>query len=268
VRQRDRDAIAVATLRECRAALAARGSTVVGEAIGNDAGDTVDWLHYPPGEVYDAVSHLQYFYHRHPHAAGSAAADAAEHGHFHLFLRGEGMPAGVVPMLSPETAVANAPPPRRSAPQSAPLKRGGSEEVCHLVAIAVDGRGEPVRLFTTNRWVTGESWYRGADVTQMLDQLRLGGRGGRSVLDRWIEAVLCLYRSEIAALLQARDKAIGEWRWRWPRSHALEDARLEITSSRAIDLEARLAAVEIAAARPPRTSRRPPLPTMADGWGS
>jgi len=268
VNRRDRDAAAVAALRECRATLAARGSTVIHAAIGDDAGVAADWLHYPPGEVYDPVSHLQYFYHRHPRAAAAPTPEATEHGHFHLFLRGEGMPAGVVPMLLPETAVANAPRPSRSAPQSAPLKRGVRDEVCHLVAIAVDRRGEPVRLFTTNRWVTDESWYRGDDVARMLDRLRRGGGGnGSGVLDRWIGAVLCLFQADIAALLQERDKAITDWRWRWPRSNALEDARLEIASSRAVDLEARLAAVE-AAARPTGTLPRRRLPSMADGWGS
>jgi len=268
VDRRDREAAAVAALRECRAALAASGSTVIDAAIGAGESAAADWVHYPPDEVYDPVSHLQYFYHRHPRAAAAPTVLPAEHGHFHLFLRGEGMPAGVVPMLLPETAVANAPRPGRSAPQSAPLKRGNRDEVCHLVAISVDGRGEPVRLFTTNRWVTGESWYRGDDVARMLDRLRRGGgpdRGG--VLDRWIGAVLCLFHADIAALLQERDKAVADWRWRWPRSNALEDARLEIASSRTVDLAARLAAVE-AAARP--TTALPPrrLPSMADGWGS
>ena len=271
--RRDREAAAMvgaaAALRECRAALAARGTTVIREAIGRDrAADAEDWRHYPAGEVYDPVSHFQYFYHRHPRAPDEA--EAAEAGHFHVFMRGEGMPPGTVPVLLPDAAVANAPRPRRlTAPQSAPLKRGVRDEVCHLVAIAVDPCGEPVRLFTTNRWVTGETWYRAEAVMRILDRVRAPGDGGDgpALLSRWIVAVLNLYRREIAALLAARDNTITEWRWRWPRSNALEDARLEVTSSRAIDLAARLAESEAAAATSPGERRRR-LPPMAEGWGA
>src|SRR5204863_8715051 len=128
---------AAAMLRECRAALATRGSTVVREASGGTPEDIVDWRHYPEGEVFDPKTHAQYFYHRHP--AASPAAGRTEHGHFHLFLRGEAVPAGVTPLLLPELAVAD---PRVQGRQSAPLKRGGRDEVCHLVAIAIDERGE------------------------------------------------------------------------------------------------------------------------------
>ncbi len=271
---REREAAAALTLRECRAALAARGSTVIREATGAGAGDSVansvadidDWQHYPEGEVYDPASHAQYFYHRHPGPSRICPAEPAEHGHFHLFLRGEGIPAGITPQLLPELAVANAPVPR----QSAPRKRGGRDEVCHLAAVAVDRRGEPIRLFTTNRWVTGETWYRADDVVRMLD--RFGVRGDRpsAPLNRWISALVCLFQPEIAALLRRRDKAILEQRWR-RRGNVLEDPRLEITSSLDIDLDARLAMVEAGAGEAVITTdarRRTRLPPMAEGWGA
>ena len=271
------EAEAAATLRECRAALAARGTTVIGEATSRDAagspGDIIDWRHYPAGEVYDPSSHAQYFYHRHPdvyhrHPAPSRKRPAPphEHGHFHLFLRGEGIPAGITPLVLPELAVANAPAPR----QSAPLKLGRSDEVCHLVALAVDGRGEPLRLFTTNRWVTGETWYRAEDVIRMLARFRVRGDHPSALLNRWIGALVDLFQPEIAGLLKARDQAILEQRWRW-RGNVLEDPRLEIASSLDIDLDARLARVEDsadAAAAATGAPRARLLPRMAEGWGS
>ena len=290
---RERETEAAATLRECREALAARGSTVIREAtgiceapgiceaMGEGAADIgagiVDWRHYPEGEVYDPASHSQYFYHRHPgrhpgparmRPAGKPAEKPGakiEHGHFHLFLRGEGIPAGITPLLMPELAVANAPAPR----QSAPLKRGSSDEVCHIAALAVDRRGDPIRLFTTNRWVTGETWYRADDVIAMLDRFRVAGNHPSALLNRWVGALVRLFQPEIAALLRERDKAILEQRWR-RRGNVLEDLRLEITSSLDIDLDARLAAVEhrtdgSAVATGP--SRAPRLPRMAEGWG-
>ena len=264
---RERESSAARALRECRATLAGRGSTVIREALGKDAGAIADWRHYPDGEMYDPATHAQYFYHRHPGRAGDAASRPTEHGHFHVFLRGDGVPAGIAPLLLPELAVANAPPPR----QSAPLKHGARDEVCHLVAIAVDDRGEPIRLFTTNRWVTGETWYRADDVTRMLDRFCFAGDGAAVLLNRWIEALVRLFQPEITVLLRNRDKALADWRWRWPRRNAFEDPRLEITSAFDIDLDARLAAVDARSAEPvaARGARRPAvLPSMAEGWGA
>jgi hypothetical protein len=264
VNRREREAAAAATLRECRAALAARGSTVIREVTADIAID--DWRHYPESEVYDPSSHAQYFYHRHPEPAKKRPAEPEEHGHFHLFLRGEGMPAGTTPLVAPDLAVANAPGPR----QSAPLKLGQMDEVCHLVALSVDPTGAPMRLFTTNRWVTGETWYRADDVIGMLERFRVRSEHPSALLNRWIGALVSLFQPEIAALLRARDQAILEQRWRW-RGNVLEDPRLEITSSVEIDLDARLARVAESAnplVAAPDTGRAPRLPRMAEGWGS
>jgi uncharacterized protein DUF6969 len=275
----ERETAAATTLRECHEALAARGTTVIREATVNrgvggggaadTAGGIVEWRHYPEGEVYDSATHAQYFYHRHPRPArrnpAETPAEKIEHGHFHLFLRGGGMPAGITPLLLPEFTVANAPAPR----QSAPLKRGGSDEVCHLVALAVDRCGEPIRLFTTNRWVTGETWYCADDVIRMLDRFQVSGDMPSAALNRWVGAMVRLFQPEIAVLLRNRDKTLTEWRWR-RRNNVFEDPRLEIASSFAIDLDARLAMVEGGPAEPAlRTAARgrARLPRMAEGWG-
>ena len=262
VNGREREAAAVAILRECRQVLTARGSTILRE-VTEGADDIAAWQRYPAGEVYDPANHAQYFYHCHAAPAGSAPG--AEHGHFHLFLRAEGIPAGITPLVLPELAVANAPVP----PQSAPLKRGERDEVVHLVALALDWRGEPVRLFTTNRWVTGETWYCADDVIRMLDRFQVSGDMPSAVLNGWVGAMVQLFQPEIAVLLRNRDKAVTEWRWR-RRNNVFEDPRLEITSSFAIDLDARLAMAEASAAEPAfRTAppSRRPLPRMAEGWG-
>lgn len=264
--RREREAEAVATLHECRRALAAKTGTILAEVTGTCGFEVADWQRYPEGEVYDPVSHAQYFYHRHG-AADRTPPDRREpdeHGHFHLFLRAEGIPAGITPLLLPELAVANAP----AAPQSAPAKRSSRDEVAHLVAIALDRQGEPIRLFTTNRWVTGESWYCADDIIAMLDCFEPRGGGASELLNRWLGAVVCLFQPEIAVLLRNRDKAIAEWRWR-RRSHVFEDPRLEITSSFAIDLDARLAAVErgAASANSGGNATSHGLPRMAEGWG-
>jgi hypothetical protein len=130
--------------------------------------------------------------------------------------------------------------------------------------------GEPVRLFTTNRWVTGETWYRAEDVTRMLDRFQVSDEEPGRLLNRWVTAIVELFQPEIAVLLRQRDKAVTEWRWR-RRTNVFEDPRLEITSSFVIDLDARLGAAEDRGVEPALTTTgaragyRPPR--LAEGWG-
>jgi hypothetical protein len=250
---------AAAIIRDCRRQLACRNASLIGEVTAGSSATCV-WQHYPDGEVYDSKSHAQYFFHIHP----ADNRGVAEFGHFHTFLRAEGMPIGVTPLLLPELAVADV---AARAPQAAPLKRGARDEVSHLVAIAIDGRGEPIRLFTTNRWVTGETWYRAADVIQMLDRFAIAEAAPSEVLNRWIGAMIQLFRPQVVALLRSRDETVMAWRRR-RRTHVFDDPRLEVTSSLDITLDAQLAFIDRACIRSgdeaaPRIAARP---AMADGW--
>jgi hypothetical protein len=249
---------AAAIIRDCRRDLAARNTDVVGEVIGGSA--ICAWRHYPDGEVFDATSHAQYFFHAH----APDSRPTPERGHFHTFLRAEGMPSSAVPLMLPEMAVADV---AALPPQAAPLKRGERDEVSHLIAIAMDIRGEPTRLFTTNRWVTGETWYRAEDVTRMLDRFVIAEREPSAVLNHWIGAMIHIFRPQIAALLQARDETVMAWRRR-RRTHVFEDPRLEITSSLDIQLDTQLALVDRARDRSDEGALRrvPALPPMAEGW--
>ena len=255
----DRMIAAAAIMRNCRRDFTAANTDPVAEATAHSA-TICAWQHYPEGEVYDPNSHAQFFFHAHP----NDGRQGPERGHFHTFMRAEGMPSGAAPMLLPELAVADltAPP-----PQAAPRKRGTRDEVSHLIAIAVNFRGEPIRLFTTNRWVTGETWYRAEDVIRMLDCFAVEEPGPSAVLNRWIGATVALYRPQIAALLRARDETVMAWRRR-RRSQVLEDLRLEITSSLNIDLDTQLALIDRVRGSPGDSGlpRVPALPPMAEGW--
>jgi hypothetical protein len=254
----ERMAAAALVINDCRRELAARQRNVVTEVM---AGETAisEWRHYPEGEAYDPKSHAQYFYHSHP----ALERPPPEHGHFHTFLRAEGMPTGVAPLLLPEIAVADV---GALPPQAAPLKRGTKEEVSHLVAIAVDARGEPIRLFTTNRWVTGETWYRADDVIRMLERFAVNQPEPAATLNLWVGAIHRQFRPQIAALLRARDDTIVTWRRR-RRTHVFEDPTLEITSSLEINLGAQLAFLDRARSQMARSGRRTrTLPAMAEGW--
>jgi hypothetical protein len=250
---------AAAVIGDCRRELAARNRNIVSEVLGNNPAS--EWRHYPDGEVYDPKSHAQYFYHAHP----IEGRPVREHGHFHTFLRADGMPAGTAPLILPEIAVADVPVPP---PQAQPLKHGIREEVSHLVAIAVDSRGEPIRLFTTNRWVTGETWYRADDVIRMLDRFTVAKIEPSETLNRWICAMLRLFRPQITELLRMRDETVMAWRWR-RRTQVFEDPALEITSSLDIGFDAQLAFLDRIRSEPAAQAPRrvPVLPAMAEGWG-
>ena len=256
----DRMTAAAVLIREIGRELAGRNVNIVSEVMTGHA-TISDWRHYPDEDVYDPSSHAQYFYHTHP----TRRRAGREHGHFHTFLRAEGMPVGVAPLLLPEIAVAEAPPPP---PQAPPLRRGIREEVSHLVAIVVDFEGRPVRLFTTNRWVTGETWYPAGDVIRMLDRFAVTEVGPSQTLNQWLGAVVRLFRPQIAEVLRLRDQTVMGWRRR-RRTHVLDDPALEITSSLDISIDTQFAFLDqVRSEKAAHTSRRALLlPAMSEGWG-
>jgi hypothetical protein len=226
-------------LAEWRQILAKTGDTTISQVMGPGGGELTDWTHYPPGDVYDPASQVQYFYHR--HGPGAAPAEATrEHGHFHTFMRPRGMAPGTRPLVLPELAIADAPaqpldPIFPPAPQ--PNQGQDNDQFSHLVAVALDPSGAPVRLFTNNRWVTGETWYAAEDVARMIDRFAVELARPSLPLSRWLGALFRLYRGEIAELLRARDDAVMSWRRRHRgKIHVFEDRRLETTSSLTIDL--------------------------------
>lgn len=244
-------------LMDAAAQLSTEGRTVVGAAL-DGAHAVYEWQHYPHDDIYDPATHAQYFYHAHPAGARKppshgAAAAREEHGHFHTFLRGRGMPSGVRPLVMPELAIADNPaaPPLPPAP-SAPQDMAGEEpdSWCHLVAIAMDAAGRPLRFFTTNRWVTGETWYPAADVVTMLDRFALAPAPPVPSLNRWMTALIGLYKPQLAELLARRDAAVMAWRWRHrAKVHVFEDRRFEIAAVLEIDLESHIEAIEAALER-------------------
>lgn len=235
------------TALDCLRSLASTGGSVVAEALSASKG-FYEWQHYPEGDVYDPQTHAQYYYHAHP-----PAERAGEHGHFHTFLRPHGMPAGVRPLMMPELAIPDAPaqpqgpvlPPARQ-----PDQGEDNDKLSHLVAISMDVRGLPIRLFTTNRWVTGETWYGADDVTRMLDRFAVNTSSPSSVLNRWITAMFTLFRPQMRALLMARDAAVMNWRRRHRgKIHVFEDRRLGVASITAIDIEDQARRIEAALRR-------------------
>lgn len=209
-------------VRNCMRVLAKEGSNVVAELL-RGAPSFYEWDHYPKGDVYDRATHAQYYYHAHPEHERPA-----EHGHFHTFLRPAGMPRGIKPLPIP----GRTPPAEPNAALS------------HLVAIGMDRFGRPVSLFTTNRWVTDETWYRAEDVIRMLDFFEIDLAHPSWPVNRWISAMIPLFRPQIEWLIKRRDETMADWARKKPRADVYEDRGLNIVSEMAIDVERQVAAVE------------------------
>jgi hypothetical protein len=202
-------------IRECYRVLEKAGINLVGEVL-RGQGEFVELEHYPRDDVFDNQTHAQYYYHTHRDGE-------LEHGHFHLFLRAGGMPPGCRPL---------------DYPQESDAWPAGDEALGHLVAISMDGWGFPIGLFCTNRWVTAEAWYPAEQMIAMLDRFAIDHAFPNWAVNRWLTAMLRLYRPQVELLIRQRDEVVAEWQDRQPGADVFEDRKLEITGYLPIDVEA------------------------------
>ena len=205
--------------QRCIQALAKVGYNLVGEVL-KGQGQFVKLTHYPDGDVYDRDSHSQYYYHAHRDG---------EHGHFHCFLRKAGMPGGVAPV--PEAATHDWP--------------KDDKALAHLVAISMDRYGAPLRMFTTNQWVTAETWYPATDMLRMIDRFSVDHAFPSWPTNLWLTAMFRLFRPQIAALITARDAAFAEHA-ATATGDPYEDRGFETITECPIDTDAQMKAVATA----------------------
>ncbi len=185
-----------------------------------DQGTFYELEHYPKGDVHDSDSHSQYFYHAHRGIDG-------ENGHFHTFLRAKGMPGSPEPV--PYDGDTQWP--------------AGNDALSHLIAISMNPRGYPIGLFSTNRWVTGETWYKAEDVITMLDNFNMDLLYPSWPVNIWITETMRLFRPQVEELLLKRDQSVDAWHEKHPDKDVYEDRDLEVTSEMLIDVDKQLDAV-------------------------
>ncbi|WP_454632870.1 DUF6969 family protein [Bradyrhizobium cenepequi] len=106
----------------------------------------------------------------------------------------------------------------------------------HLVAGRPLDAGAAVHHYI-NRWVTAKTWYSASGAIAMLDGFVFESGGRSPPLNRWLTAIMILFRPQIEQLLIERDRAVERWRSMYPGGDVFEDRRLEITSSVEISLE-------------------------------
>lgn len=209
-------------IERARRGLDQAGHNVV-SALLEARGPFYEWDHYPAGDVHDVSTGAQYFYHAHPPNPAFP-----EHGHFHCFLRLHGI--------------------GEEGGKRSPSARRDEQALAHLVAISMDPAGEPIRLFVVNRWVTGETWLKGSAVAKLLDRFSLTHGFPSAPVNRWVAAMLRLFRPQIERLLRRRDRRIADWRRRHPARDPLEDEALEVLAEEPISLVGQIAAIEHALA--------------------
>jgi hypothetical protein len=258
-------------LVECERILAKSGDTIVTELLRHEriepASHTADFSavdyfsdgrHIPDGDVYDPISHSQYYFHVHrdersPEGTGVSAHGRGEIGHFHTFLRQPGMPDGIRP-ISP------CPDQAHEIQSTDPL-----DKVSHLVAIAfadsprLAGISGVTRLFSANRWVTGENWYAGEDVIGMLGRFEIDLARPSWPANRWITAVMRLFRPQTIALIRARDKEVERLKGLCGGNidDVLNDRRFSVLSEMCVSVESQIEALR-AARRALRRARGTP----------
>jgi len=202
---------------ECYRVMEKGGLNIVGEVL-KDQGTFYEWNHYPDGDVFDPETFGQYYYHNHREG---------EHGHFHVFLRNGGMIKGTKPV-----------------PYNGKEKwPRGKDALCHLVAISMDDYGFPVGLFTTNRWVTAEAWYKADDVLPMLDRFEIDHAFPSWPVNRWLTGMVALFQPQICELVRQRDQVVGQWQLTHAGVDVYEDRDLELTSALDISVDDQIAAL-------------------------
>ena len=178
---------------ECHRVLNRGGLSLISEIMRGHADAPILLEHYPPDDVIDHQSGAQFYYHAH--------RGESEHGHFHCFVR--------IPNPHANTENATLP--------------------VHLGAISMDHNGLPRALFATNRWVTDENWLPAELTIKLLDRFVIDHANPSWPVNRWISAMLVLYRPHFEALLKHRDLVLNAWQQQAPEIAALDDEHLEIT---------------------------------------
>ena len=175
--------------------------------------------HYPEGDRIDKQTGAQYFYHCH-----RENKTTSEHGHFHCFLRYKHIPQRIKP-----TPIAD-------------WDKYIDNPIAHIIAIGMDRFGQPIRLFTVNRWVTSETWYDAKHAQNFTKRFKmpLATDSYWRVLDQWVEGMIQLFSPQIAWLHHQRDEIIGQHLLQNHEVNVYEDRKIEELSEISIDLKSQV----------------------------
>jgi len=159
--------------------------------------------HYPDGDLVFGGGCWRAYYHAHDMPG---AADSRIHGHFHIFSRPD-----------------------------------PTSHFAHVVGLAVDGHGQPLKWFASNHWVTGEAWR---PAKQLAAQMPPPETEISPAAACWLSAMLRFAGPHIEALLCERDAALAAHcaQTGCSADQARADRTLYILAQREIDLMSELRA--------------------------
>lgn len=179
------------------------------------------WKHYPEKDARDARTRSRWYYH--VHAPGSRDED--EHGHFHLFLHRSQMD-------DPNATIAQPPEGEKA-----------KAHVTHIAGLSIDRVGVPRGWFVTNRFVTNEFLYPAEVMIAHLDRFNVDETQEDPLVNRFVTAMVALYRDEIAQLLRERDRRQAELIAQ-SGAQALEQGE-EVLGYLAIDLDEKISSLDL-----------------------
>ena len=182
------------------------------------------WAHYPEKDARDAKCKSRWYYH--VHAPGSRDED--EHGHFHLFLHRTQLPEGLEPKVWP------------------PQGEDARAHVTHLIGLSINTLGIPRAWFTVNRFVTNEFLFPAEVMIEHLADFNVDDTKEDDCVNRFVTAMVALYREEIAELLRERDARQAELVAEHGDEAAYEKASgVEVLSQIPIDLDEKLSGLDL-----------------------
>ncbi len=182
------------------------------------------WKHYPEKDARDKNCKSRWYYH--VHAPGSRDED--EHGHFHLFLHRTQLPEGLEPKVWP------------------PQGEDARAHVTHLIGLSINTLGIPRAWFTVNRFVTNEFLFPAETMIEHLPDFCVDNTKEDDCVNRFVTAMVALYRDEIAELLRERDAKQAELVAEHGEEAAYEKASgVEVLSQIPIDLDAKLSSLDL-----------------------
>lgn len=181
------------------------------------------WEHYPDDDARDELTRSRWYYH--VHAPGDR--DPVEYGHFHLFLHRTQMADGVSTVAEPaegEDALAF---------------------VSHIAGLSIDHQGIPISWFATNRCVTDEFMYTAAVMIAHLERYNVDNTQEDPIVNRFLSAMVALYRDELADMLLERDQKLLELVASGAADADLYEAGNDVLANRHIDLDAKIESLGI-----------------------
>jgi hypothetical protein len=121
-------------------------------------------------------------------------------------------------------------------------------EATHVIAIAMSDESTPISLFCTNLWVTEEHMMPASVLAEQLHLFEITHAAPSWPVNRWVTAMLTLFRPQVSFLLHHRDERLNEVAEDSGRSmdEVKRDHAIEVTGLLAISIDEQIKAVKAA----------------------